>query len=273
MTAIAWDGTTLAADACEAFSNIQLPMDGSKIAIVDGHAGKFMFAGAGDSAFVHLVQDWLNAPVRAQFPDCAPYDLALGGTCVLLVDRNGDAHDVFNNGIIRPCTQRKRAAQGCAHDFLYGALFAGATAHQAVTLATQYVRSCGYRVDTMTLQDAFPEMYPADYKMAQTHLYEAMREDQWHAHKAQQQAGNQPVPWGPHNSPGPVPGQFMSGSPVRFTYWDEVSPNNGADDINMCAMKRHAFERQQNFNPPSKDGITIDIETDAVKSEVKKYED
>lgn len=143
MTAIAWDGTTLAADRAM-FGDEQM-MECSKLRILYKKDNPVMFAGCGSHYNIMAVMKWISDGCEGK-PDIDRDADTLGASFGILVDSYGHAFNVFGNGhlerILAPF-----AGDGSATQFLYGALAAGASADKAVQLAVQMRGDAGIGVD------------------------------------------------------------------------------------------------------------------------------
>ena len=143
MTAIAWDGTTLAVDRAT-FGADQM-METPKLHIIYKKDNPIMYASCGSTYNISSIVRWLQEGGECK-PDIDKDADTLGATFGIMVDSWGTAWSVFGNGslerIIAPF-----AADGASAPFLYGALAAGASADKAVRLAVQMRGDAGIGVD------------------------------------------------------------------------------------------------------------------------------
>jgi hypothetical protein len=142
MTVIAWDGHTLAADR-----------------MMDMHGGKFpvsklrrledgsLMGGAGDIPRIYEMQRWIEDGSKAGALAPAVGEMYAR---VLLVKPDGTAFTYANNEfpihILREFT-----AIGSGQDYAIAAMFMGADARMAVSVASELCASCGMGIDTLEL--------------------------------------------------------------------------------------------------------------------------
>lgn len=143
MTAIAWDGTTLAVDRAT-FGADQM-MECCKLHIIYKKDTPMMYASCGSTYNINQIVRWFENGCEGK-PEIDKEADTIGASFGIMVDGWGTAWTVFGNGtlerIIPPF-----AADGAATPFLYGALAAGASADKAVQLAVQMRGDAGIGVD------------------------------------------------------------------------------------------------------------------------------
>lgn len=73
----------------------------------------------------------------------------------LLITSKGDVHGIYGDGRVGPKEEHENQfiAEGGAFHFLMGAMAAGATAKEAVTLACDYMDGCGCGVDVIDVKE------------------------------------------------------------------------------------------------------------------------
>lgn len=145
MTAIAWDGTTLAVDRAS-FCGDQI-IENAKLSIINpgGHSA-VMYASCGNCATTSAIRHWIQEGFEGT-PNVAQEDKFSGVSFGIIVDRYGRAYNVFGNGV-QELLIAPFAADGATAPFLYGALAAGADAVRAVQLAIRNRGDCGIGVDS-----------------------------------------------------------------------------------------------------------------------------
>lgn len=145
MTAIAWDGTTLAVDRAS-FCGEQM-IETAKLCIFNGGTDSaMMYAGCGNASTINEIVRWIqNGQVGV--PDVPKVDQESGVSFGIIVDRYGRAYNVFGNGlmdlIIAPF-----GADGASAPFVAGALAAGVDATRAIQLAVKFRGDAGIGVDS-----------------------------------------------------------------------------------------------------------------------------
>jgi len=156
MTVVAWDGVTLAADkmstAGYAKRRVRKLFKGRWL---DGR--EMLFAGCGDQAFAVRVMSWLADVTAGKTdsprPDYKDFDVAKDACIGLVILRSAEGFSYVHT--MTPLLdltpfEENIFAQGCGHEAAWGALEAGATAVQAVEIASRRIAHCGLGVDAIT---------------------------------------------------------------------------------------------------------------------------
>ncbi len=143
MTVIAWDGKTLAADkrACV----------GSMVNTVTKirRIGVLLVGGAGDMSYVLAMFDWIRAGrARDDFP--ADQRSAENWQPIIVVEADGTAV-IYERTPFPIRYEQKFAAIGSGREFARAALYMGATAAEAVSVACALDNGCGNGIDTLEL--------------------------------------------------------------------------------------------------------------------------
>jgi hypothetical protein len=145
MTTIAWDGKTLAGDRKRNVRNTPVPA--TKVfrlpePVTVGNLPRVaMFGCAGDSSEAVAVADWLLR--NAEKPMAKDID-------ILAVDAYGKCHFAANNLVFYPI-ELQHWAVGSGADYAMGAMARGASAHEAVQVASLYDNGTGLGVDVLAL--------------------------------------------------------------------------------------------------------------------------
>lgn len=147
MTTIAWDGATLAADACSwsgpARRRVRKVF---KVRALDGR--QFLVAFAGDGTFAHQILAWMRGERGP--PNCADYLKSedFQNQCALVIDEQRRVWQLSSQ--LHYSRMRERIyAFGGGHEFAWGALEAGATARQAIQIAIKRSDMAGLGVDSV----------------------------------------------------------------------------------------------------------------------------
>ena len=143
MTAIAYRDGVLAADSVgwTAGCSVKVPVAPKIRRLPCG-----VYAAAGNTTVIDEFYDWMSGDPLARRPEG-------------LVDEDFSSICVRPNGTVWFCTHRLHFTQlhaeflaiGGPSEFMMGALFAGATAEQAVRLAIEHTYSAGGHVQTMRI--------------------------------------------------------------------------------------------------------------------------
>lgn len=157
MTAICWDGETLAADNMAVSGSTKFRTQ--KLFVIEHHKkGRCMFAMSGNvKATTHMVK----VLEGSMFQEVGKGVLNLEAESVygILVDSERKVYDVYGDGVIGPASHEldKFAANGSAWEFLLGAMCAGACAAKAVTLANEYRTDSGFGVSQLNWKEVFAD--------------------------------------------------------------------------------------------------------------------
>jgi hypothetical protein len=150
MTALAWDGKVLAADT-------QYDQGGhrghsSKLSVINHPIiGKMMVALCGSVRGSSLMIDQLESNTVAKVND---YDV----TCVygIGVDSGKNVYNIYGDGYCVIEDRRNRfMASGSCYEFLYGAMFAGLSAGEAIELAIEHRTDAGNICETLVWSEVF----------------------------------------------------------------------------------------------------------------------
>jgi hypothetical protein len=147
MTTIAWDGTTLAADACSWSGSARRRV--RKVFKVRAPDGRhFLVAFSGEAAFAVAVLAWMRG--QGSRPNCRDFmDPAnFGQQCALVIDEKRRVWQLSPTLVYIRHYERIYAFGG-GHEFAWGALEAGATAREAVQIAIKRSDLAGLGVDTV----------------------------------------------------------------------------------------------------------------------------
>lgn len=144
MTVIAWDGKTLAADkrACI----------GTMISTVTKiqRIGNLLVGGAGDFGYVLAMFDWIKKGRRAlSFPD--DQRSADNWQLVIVIEVDGTA-SIYERTPFPVRYEQTFVAIGSGREFARAALYMGATAAEAVSVACALDNGCGNGIDTLELR-------------------------------------------------------------------------------------------------------------------------
>lgn len=137
MTTIAWDGKILAADSQMSSSFID-PLRISKIRRVDD----LIFGLAGGAGMMDAFTDFLKGN-----EDRSRFDRVLKNFSAIVIGRG---KVLFYCDDLEPIECGTPQAIGSGEQFAMGAMFAGATAEQAVLIAIKLDTGSGAPVETMT---------------------------------------------------------------------------------------------------------------------------
>lgn len=150
MTALAWDGKTLAADSmynqggqkgyCSKLQIINHPIIGKMMIAMSGHTrGSSLMVSQLESNTIKQVDDYDCQSVYAIGVDSAKR----------LYSIYGDAYCVMES------TKNKVMACGSCWEFLFGAMLAGACAERAIGLALEHRTDAGNECETMVWAEVF----------------------------------------------------------------------------------------------------------------------
>ena len=157
MTAICWDGETLAADNMAVTCNTKFRTN--KLSVIEHHKlGRCMLAMSGN---VKATQHMVKVLEGSMFQEVGKGVLNLEAESVygILVDSERKVYDVYGDGVIGPASHEldKFVANGSAWEFLLGAMCAGACAAKAVTLANEYRTDSGFGVSQLNWKEVFAD--------------------------------------------------------------------------------------------------------------------
>lgn len=147
MTTIAWDGKTLAADACSWSSGARRRVRKVfKVAAEDGR--RFLVAFAGDGSYALAVLAWMRGTGQRPHPRDFCTEDQLANQCALVIDEKRQVWQLGNT-LIYSRMRESFYAFGGGQDFAWGALEAGASAQQAVRIAIKRSDYAGLGVDAV----------------------------------------------------------------------------------------------------------------------------
>lgn len=147
MTVIVWDGTTLAADRQATLGELRRAI--TKIS----QEGGYFFAFAGSHSVGLLLKAWF---LDGRNPAAFPGDLVRSdehNTTLYVVDEKTGKTLCFESTHHPIEVEDKQWAFGSGRDFAYGAMSMGASAKEAVLIASQHCVTCGGGVDELTLKE------------------------------------------------------------------------------------------------------------------------
>lgn len=145
MTTVAWDGKTLAADKKTVWGGI-IPAGGvTKITPLDTkNYGRVLFGASGAVPDIQKLVRWLTE--GGELPKFGK------GCDAIFVNKKKQCWWIDEQG--EPVLVRlKKWATGSGMDFALGAMFAGATAKEAVQIAAKLDINTGKGVDTIEFED------------------------------------------------------------------------------------------------------------------------
>jgi hypothetical protein len=142
MTVIAFDGTTLAADR-------RCTRGGTVYATLKVHrVGDLLVGLSGGSDFCVAFLEWFKAGrPRDAFPETQKHD---DYACALVIE-GGKAFTYDRTPFPVPMLE-PIVAIGSGREVALGAMTAGATAAEAVLIASRWMDCCGNGIDTLTLE-------------------------------------------------------------------------------------------------------------------------
>lgn len=142
MTVIAWDGKTLAADRQSTCAGMRSTT--AKIRhLPDGDYA----ACTGGSDVCHMLVEWYkNGAKPSEWPAVQATD-----DWARLIIASKDGVVFYERHPVAMLVRDKFIAFGSGRDFAMGAMAAGATASEAVDIASRFSTSCGLGVDEVTL--------------------------------------------------------------------------------------------------------------------------
>jgi hypothetical protein len=149
MTVIAWDGKTLAADKQATEGGLRQVT--TKIMLVE--KGKFkghLLAGAGSSSQANMLMAWFVQGADAEcFPKYQDTDDLSAALLVITPSREILRYD-FNP--IPVVFHDEKYALGTGREVAIGAMAMGATAVEAVEIASRLCSGCGMGIDSITMK-------------------------------------------------------------------------------------------------------------------------
>lgn len=146
MTTLAWDGKTLAADRCTWSGPARrATRKVFKVTAPDGR--KYLIGFCGDGSFAIAVLDWMNG--KADRPKHSDFGVNPENQFALVIDEQHRVWNLTANLNYLPYRE-KIFAMGGGQEFAWGALEAGATAKQAVTIAIKRSDYAGMGVDCIS---------------------------------------------------------------------------------------------------------------------------
>ncbi len=125
MTTIAYRDGILVADSQVTLGSMRMP--GNAIKIGKTKAG-VLYGGAGSVAAIGQFFDWVNEPTEDNLPE--------GDYSGLIVTPKGEVMEV-ENGVFLPSMKAKYRAIGSGAPYALAAMMAGASAQEAVKIATK----------------------------------------------------------------------------------------------------------------------------------------
>lgn len=150
MTTIAWDGTTLAADAASWSGNARRRV--LKVhRITHCDRGELLVGQSGAASYAQLVLDWLKGgekPVPTAYFPVGDLDRV----CVVVIDRQKRVWEIGRD-LVWSEVLEVFYATGAGHEFAWGALEMGATSHQAVAIAMRRSDMAGIGIDAVSFSD------------------------------------------------------------------------------------------------------------------------
>lgn len=144
MTVVAYDGNTLAADKLVTFGNERGLRPTKKLVALHGR----IYGVAGASGYLVPLSEWYDA---GHSPDSIPK--SEGDLSMLIVEPDGRIFHVHSKAPY-PIEVQAPFAIGSGADFAVGAMHAGATAAEAVKIASHVCVSCGGGVDVLVPGDS-----------------------------------------------------------------------------------------------------------------------
>lgn len=147
MTTIAWDGLTLAADACSWSGGTRRRVRKVfKVTATDGR--RFLVAFAGNGSFALAVLAWMRGERERPDPLAFMGHADLQNQCALVIDQDRRVWQLGNELVYTRMRERVYAF-GAGQEFAWGALEAGATAAQAIRIAMKRSDYAGISIDTV----------------------------------------------------------------------------------------------------------------------------
>lgn len=158
MTAIAFDGTTLAVDCAQTSNEVRSVCH--KISLLKGHAGTFIAALCGSCAFIGLVEDYFNEPFKPDyFPDVTTWHKNGRGECFgLMFNVNSRVMKTLSGTGDLIKDESPIISAGYCYTFLHGAMVSGRSAVDAVALAHVYSDGAGMGVDYIHVHNFCDEL-------------------------------------------------------------------------------------------------------------------
>lgn len=146
MSIVAWDGKSIAADKMTVSCDMRSTT--TKLVIVDGQNGGLFLAWVGESGGGLALLDWYQ---KGRNPDQWPAaQRTADWTRLIVADKNGVVfyeREPFAQSVEEPFM-----AWGSGRDFAMGAMAMGASAKEAVEVASRFSTTCGNGVDWYDLQ-------------------------------------------------------------------------------------------------------------------------
>ncbi len=147
MTTIAWDGTTLAADACS-WSGVARRRVRKVFRLTAPDGRRFLVAFAGSGAFALAVLGWMRGERCRPDPLGFMPNTELSIQCALVIDERRQVWQLGNE-LTYSRMRESIYAFGGGQDFAWGALEAGATASQAIRITMKRSDMAGMGVDAV----------------------------------------------------------------------------------------------------------------------------
>lgn len=150
MTALAWDGKTLAADTM--YDQGGYKGFCSKLEVINHPIiGKMMVAYCGHTRGITLMSKQLETDTIKQIDDYETRSVYGIG-----VDSAKNVYSIYGDAYcVLEHPKNKVMACGSAWEFLYGAMFAGACAERAIGLALEHRTDAGNVCETLVWADVF----------------------------------------------------------------------------------------------------------------------
>jgi hypothetical protein len=143
MTTIVWDGKTLAADRQCTWDDLKSVVN--KLDEIQG----FLFGCAGKYAYAQNMIEWYRAGANPDdFPETNKGE---DGVDMLVITPDREIFVYGESPYPMVFTQSEKIAIGTGKGIAYGAMAMGATAVQAVRIASKYDVNTGMGIDTLTL--------------------------------------------------------------------------------------------------------------------------
>lgn len=145
MTIVAYKDGVMAADKQTTSANMGMTV--TKIRRL--HGGSLAGASGNASMCRRLIQ-WVDAGGDPKdYPDGKH-------ECIVLVVRPGGHIHLFDEGPTPIDIEDSYVAIGSGRDFAMAAMYMGASAEEAVAVASHFENNCGRGIDTLSLRDAAP---------------------------------------------------------------------------------------------------------------------
>ena len=146
MTIIVWDGVTLAADKQVTTGGLKQTV--TKIFEIRGHLVGF----SGDFDLAQTLKHWFKEGADiSNYPAFQSEDDKFVAMLVITPNKEILKYERSPHPILM--NESKVYAMGSGRDFAVGALAMGATAEEAVRIASLHESGCGMGIDTLTLTD------------------------------------------------------------------------------------------------------------------------